>query len=1136
MLNLGNVDPSRKLLFHSEFGVFQLIGGDGGAMSLIPMNKAAADNHMEFAQLSGCKLGFKLFPFRPSACSSDVQLFLFDGMTRILWRKTFLRPTFSTEQLAKVSANDQTKYLNRAVRNGALDVLFEKLKSLECIPSDLFSLEGTNLVISVMFLSTLPESLERNVGSRPEFWQFLKSVICASTTPKLEVTRCALLWSSCPLLEHMTAECVKILLEDGTFLTHLVVGLDGIHATIRWSILTSILGSRKCKPYLKSTLLQVGGCTTHTGCTPSRELVYHQIIRQAETFKKKQLSEFTYIHCRSCLWIEPMSTASVKQIAYTCTVDAKRLLGKDNPDLAPNDDSKDEDFLSQIFRFETDFGRFSISVASPPSSVRPDGNYDVPLDVTSEDRSAFNNLVEFNQLLAIPFGMTLFPFLDVNHDPKVRCLSVMCRILMLKTFVCPTFSIGKLKKMKDGDQVKFIAGAVKNGALDILRAKMSTVRELPTDPLGPDTLTVVICLMFMAWLDPPQWRPLAQGVEFWHFAKSIVCSSPSPSIDPILEFTRDSMFYLTTLYRSEISDEDRRVLLEDGQFLNHLANGLDGEHALCRWTLISAHLGDARDLKQTCLTLVRGSDCSNHGCVPSDELLVRKILKQAKKLQKAGNLSSFWHKNCFGCTRYNDALYSTRSDGIEFLDKTFEVLTTLESSVAKKLEMNNVEAKMDSMSINGKGHIFHTELGVVRFCQGEDVGYPSVAPNSASQPVIAFIPMDSRAEDNLLPEFPILSNCHFNDGVFPYRTTIHDSQLTALGVLCNVLVLKIFMRPTFSLDELKNFKPGEEDKFISRALNNGALKLLLEKMDSVTEMPADPVGVEAQTVIICLMFIFQIPDEFKAGFCRRTEFWRFAKRLVCARPNPDAISETVRCLVLSTVCLCLPCASEEGARVLLADGQFLGHLVEDLAGGHILGRWKILSMLTGSERCRPYLKKALLRSISCSDHGCQASSKVLYERILEKFRVFMTTEDLSTFWNADCRMCFIKEKNTDGGVLHSVNSSLMDLRHLLNDGSGVRGKIEASMRIKPSMFCCSARDQTAQRVRDTAEGWEKLSRSKCSRPECTKTDSKTKKFLQCSACKLVWYCGVECQKKHWKCGHRTLCKQFREKKMNKNEK
>eukprot|EP00978_Attheya_sp_CCMP212_P001454 scaffold3046_cov51-Attheya_sp.AAC.3 len=45
----------------------------------------------------------------------------------------------------------------------------------------------------------------------------------------------------------------------------------------------------------------------------------------------------------------------------------------------------------------------------------------------------------------------------------------------------------------------------------------------------------------------------------------------------------------------------------------------------------------------------------------------------------------------------------------------------------------------------------------------------------------------------------------------------------------------------------------------------------------------------------------------------------------------------------------------------------------------------------------------------------------------------------------------------------------------------------------------------------------------CANPSCTKYEEKVKSFPQCSRCKLVAYCGSQCQKQHWKCGHKKQC-------------
>ena len=47
----------------------------------------------------------------------------------------------------------------------------------------------------------------------------------------------------------------------------------------------------------------------------------------------------------------------------------------------------------------------------------------------------------------------------------------------------------------------------------------------------------------------------------------------------------------------------------------------------------------------------------------------------------------------------------------------------------------------------------------------------------------------------------------------------------------------------------------------------------------------------------------------------------------------------------------------------------------------------------------------------------------------------------------------------------------------------------------------------------------------CEYPECTNNNIDKKELLQCSRCQVVYYCGTEHQKLHWK-EHKKICKQY----------
>lgn len=43
---------------------------------------------------------------------------------------------------------------------------------------------------------------------------------------------------------------------------------------------------------------------------------------------------------------------------------------------------------------------------------------------------------------------------------------------------------------------------------------------------------------------------------------------------------------------------------------------------------------------------------------------------------------------------------------------------------------------------------------------------------------------------------------------------------------------------------------------------------------------------------------------------------------------------------------------------------------------------------------------------------------------------------------------------------------------------------------------------------------------------CQAPEGLAMKHKQCSACKAVYYCSVECQRVDWKAGHKNRCKEL----------
>lgn len=45
----------------------------------------------------------------------------------------------------------------------------------------------------------------------------------------------------------------------------------------------------------------------------------------------------------------------------------------------------------------------------------------------------------------------------------------------------------------------------------------------------------------------------------------------------------------------------------------------------------------------------------------------------------------------------------------------------------------------------------------------------------------------------------------------------------------------------------------------------------------------------------------------------------------------------------------------------------------------------------------------------------------------------------------------------------------------------------------------------------------------CSNPGCNKVESEEVKLRACSQCHTVSYCSVDCQRQHWRAGHKLCC-------------
>lgn len=87
---------------------------------------------------------------------------------------------------------------------------------------------------------------------------------------------------------------------------------------------------------------------------------------------------------------------------------------------------------------------------------------------------------------------------------------------------------------------------------------------------------------------------------------------------------------------------------------------------------------------------------------------------------------------------------------------------------------------------------------------------------------------------------------------------------------------------------------------------------------------------------------------------------------------------------------------------------------------------------------------------------------------------------------------------------------------------------------KPTSDCCKIPENLRKRImemKDLGKGkYGKSVACRCSNWRCAKVEKKPREFRKCGNCKMHAYCSVECQKVHWKNGHKEICKRMSSKK------
>ena len=99
---------------------------------------------------------------------------------------------------------------------------------------------------------------------------------------------------------------------------------------------------------------------------------------------------------------------------------------------------------------------------------------------------------------------------------------------------------------------------------------------------------------------------------------------------------------------------------------------------------------------------------------------------------------------------------------------------------------------------------------------------------------------------------------------------------------------------------------------------------------------------------------------------------------------------------------------------------------------------------------------------------------------------------------------------------------LKKLKRFINVRRNVIGVNEQIEDYENEIAKMSNANSTAQ----SKENQEVRTRTQCSAPECKKSEPQVGAFKHCGRCQLKYYCSINCQKKHWKNGHKEECEEF----------
>eukprot|EP01083_Nonionella_stella_P204341 745001_1 len=295
--------------------------------------------------------------------------------------------------------------------------------------------------------------------------------------------------------------------------------------------------------------------------------------------------------------------------------------------------------------------------------------------------------------------------------------------------------------------------------------------------------------------------------------------------------------------------------------------------------------------------------------------------------------------------------------------------------------------------------------------------------------------------------------------------------------------------------------------------------------------------------IRCVVSRLTNSKTFSRVLARDNQFWEFVRDLMelefsgCIKPEHYEYYDHMCCDVVGDICAIIFPHAKAVQWEILRKSKFLAVLRKRLLGKHFPGTWVALQVLGSDTRISRVSSDIDRVWLDCS-LGI-IGGEVLH--LIEAFQKMEICETDKTFPPPDvCKTCFDAQSEDTRSNFYEFAVPMFK-EEMLN-WTKTHNIKDFNFQKKFSELCSKQKDEKRSLIKELLTQYisedvkgikytekdlldlHNWSQVKCYSPNCGNVEGKGESFKTCGGCKSVWYCSRECQRHHWKHGHRKVCK------------